>query len=101
MSETARLERDGDARYRVVGPMTVATVPALWPELARALGNGGELDLSLAGVTRADSTAVACLVACMRTAVGQVRFTDMPESMRVIVEVSDLEALFAPSTNAA
>ncbi|AOU99023.1 hypothetical protein BI364_14670 [Acidihalobacter yilgarnensis] len=94
MSVPASLDRDGEGRYRVNGPMTVATVPALWPVLERAVRDTADFDLSLGGVTQADSAAVACLVACSRAARGRVRFTDMPESMRVIVEVSDLGDLF-------
>lgn len=97
MSEAARLEAAGDGRYRIVGPLTVASVPGVWPELAGLAAKGGEANVSLDGVTRADSAAVACLVASLRAARatgGSIRFADLPESMRVIVDVSELESLF-------
>lgn len=97
MNEAARLETAGEGRYRISGPLNVASVPTVWPALARLATGGGDTDVSLAGVTHADSAAVACLVAGMRAARaagGRIRFADLPESMRVIVDVSDLESLF-------
>lgn len=97
MTEKATLQRDAERQYRVVGPMTVATLPQLWPGLERAVRTPGVLEISLASVTRVDSAAAAALVACTRLAResrAQLHFADLPESMRVIIEVSDLDDLF-------
>lgn len=96
MTETASLQRDSEGQYRVIGPMTVMTLPQLWPALERAVRTPGTLEISLAKVTQADSAAAAALVACIRLAREshtQLHLADLPESVRVIIEVSDLDDL--------
>lgn len=96
MTDTAALEHDAEGRYRVVGSMTVETLPALWPALERVARSAGSLEISLLGVNRTDSAGVAALVACTRLAReahGRLDFVGLPESMRVIIDVSDLQGI--------
>ncbi|APZ42458.1 STAS domain-containing protein [Acidihalobacter ferrooxydans] len=86
-----------EGRYALAGTLTVDTVPALWPQIEATVVHGREIRVSCAGVTHADSAAVACLVEWARLARvqgGGLRAEDLPEVMRVIVEVSDLEEIF-------
>lgn len=61
MSE-ATLTPDGDGRWALGGVLDFTTVPRVWPALERELKAGGELVVSLAGVSRANSAALAMLV---------------------------------------
>ncbi|SEQ26446.1 phospholipid transport system transporter-binding protein [Ectothiorhodospira magna] len=94
MSE-ARLERT-EAGIRVMGELTLATVPDLWRESRTLLqGGSGPCRVDLSGVTRSDSAGVALLVGWMKdcggTQGGPLVFTGMPEHMQALVAVSDLE----------
>lgn len=94
MSE-ARLERT-EAGIRVTGELTLVTVPDLWRESRGLLqGGSGPCRVDLSGVTRSDSAGVALLVGWMKDCAGthgdHLIFTGMPERMRALVAVSDLE----------
>ena len=104
MSEKAALEQDAERHYLVKGSLTVTTLPELWPALEHAARTPDDVEISLAHVIRADSAAVAALVACTRLAHesgGRLRFADLPESMRVIIEVSDLDELLESASRPA
>nr|WP_255721995.1 STAS domain-containing protein [Ectothiorhodospira lacustris] len=83
------------AGVRVTGELTQATVPGLWQasqDLFQAETGPCRVDLS--GVTRSDSAGVALLIAWMKRcggAHGGLTFTGMPERMKALVGVSDLE----------
>ncbi|WP_455384704.1 STAS domain-containing protein [Acidihalobacter prosperus] len=84
--------------YSLEGEVTADTVPGLWPQIVAIAGKGGAAQVSCAGVTRADSAAVACLVEWARAARGaggSLQVRDLPEVMKVIMDVSDLDGILA------
>ncbi|MEJ2655003.1 MAG: STAS domain-containing protein [Acidihalobacter sp.] len=99
----AALRAVGAGRYGLDGEVTVDTVPGLWPQIAAVADKGGDVEVSCAGITRADSAAVACLLEWARVAGGvggSVRVCDLPEVMRVIMEVSDLDGILIGASTA-
>ncbi len=83
-------------RYALEGEVTAETVPTLWPQIVAVAAKGGAVQVSCAGITRADSAAVACLVEWVRVARGvggSLQVCDLPEVMKVIMEVSDLDGI--------
>jgi phospholipid transport system transporter-binding protein len=82
-----------EGRYRLSGSLTVDSVPALLEASTGMLG-AGPAEIDCAGIEHADSAAVALMLEWLRQAEaagGQVVFRDMPERVRAIVELSDLE----------
>ena len=84
-----------DGRYRVQGPVTLATVQTLLEEGERRF-DGPEIHVDLAGVTEADSSAVALLLAWARdvgTRGRRIRFENLTENLKTLItlyEVGDL-----------
>lgn len=88
------------AAGRVVldGALTVDTVAALAREAPRVLGaqRDGQVEVDLAGVTHADSAGLALLVGWLAEAkAAQVRlaFRAVPERLRAIARISEVEGL--------
>ncbi|WP_455379870.1 STAS domain-containing protein [Acidihalobacter prosperus] len=100
MTATVHVTHKGGSRYSISGSMTSETIPALWSDLQKRVLDVPDLEFSLEEVVRADSAGVACLVACMRGSKTPIRFTNLPDSMRVIIDVSDLNELFNPPIEA-
>ena len=93
---SALLSAVDDGRYALEGEVTADTVPALWSQIVAVAEKGGAAQVSCAGITRADSAAVACLVEWARVARGvggSLQVCDLPEVMKVIMEVSDLDGI--------
>lgn len=84
-----------DGRYRVEGPVTLATIQTLLAEGERCF-EGSDIQIDLAGVTEADSSAVALLLAWARDAGGRgrrIHFENLTENLRTLItlyEVGDL-----------
>jgi phospholipid transport system transporter-binding protein len=84
-----------DGSYRVQGPVTMTTVPALLQE-ADSKFDGNELRVDLAGVTEADSAAVALLLAWTRAALHggkHIGFENVSQNLKTLIqlyEVADL-----------
>lgn len=94
----ATLRALGGARYALEGEVTANTVPGLWPQIVALAGKGDAVEVSCAGVGRADSAAVACLVEWARLARGaggSLQVCDLPEVMKVIMDVSDLDGILS------
>lgn len=93
---SASFKSVGQDGYVLEGEVTVDTVPELWPKIAAVAGVGGDVRVSCAGVTQADSAAVACLIEWareVRKVGGNLRVSDLPAVMRVIMDVSDLDGI--------
>lgn len=90
-----RLEKAGDGRWRLTGPLNLDTVSGLLGRLDDALRNGGESTvLDLEGVTRCDSAAVALLLEWRRRARAagvKLRYENLPENLLAIARISDAE----------
>lgn len=96
------LESSGNHRYRLSGDVTIETVAALWKQVETIARNEHTVDISCSGVTRADSSAVAMFLEWKRLVYphqGDVHVLDLPASMKTIIEVSDLQAIFPYDTS--
>lgn len=91
----ASFETVAPGRCRVVGEMGFAQVSTLLVASQPAFAADGErLEVDLAGVTRADSAGLALLIEWMRRARGAgktIVFRSVPDQLRAIARVSDLE----------
>jgi len=73
--------------YQIVAPMTYATVAELFTRGKQLLANG-ETVLDLAGVTTADSSALAVILGWQRAAGnGRLRLINLPESVVSLAEL--------------
>ena len=85
-------------RAEVRGDLLNTTVVAVLEEGKRLLSNaGGQWTVSLAGVDKVSGAGVALLLEWMREADKQgatLRIADLPEHMKPIISISDLEPVF-------
>ena len=78
------------------GALTFATAARAFAEGGRALASGVQTRLDLAGVTRADSAGLACVLALAANASRAGRrlaVVHWPEGLRALAAVCDVEAL--------
>lgn len=97
MSET-RLERQADGQWRVDGELTFASVGALLRAGGGLFEGEGATPVvvDLGAVRRADSAGVSLLIEWLRRArqAGRgVVYRNVPEQMRAIARISNLEPL--------
>ncbi len=79
--------------YRVTAPMTYATAAELLAQ-GQALLTAGETVFDLAGVSSADSAALAVIIGWQRAAgLGRVRLTNLPRSIRSLAELYSIADL--------
>ncbi len=97
----AGLEQVGAARYRIRGELSFAVAARLYGEGRRAFSGdtapGLEVDCS--GVTSADSAGLAVLLewlAWAATAGRTLKFVGVPENLRAIARISEVESLLEP-----
>jgi phospholipid transport system transporter-binding protein len=88
----------GPGRVAVTGALTIDTVPALAREAGHVLGaqHDGRVEVELGGVTQADSAGLALLVgwvAAARDVRLTLAFHGVPERLRAIARISEVEAL--------
>lgn len=84
-----------DGRFSVQGPVTLATVQPLLEEGTRRF-DGIEVRVDLSGVTEADSSAVALLLAWARDASAhgrRIRFEDLPKNLKSLIELYEIGEL--------
>jgi phospholipid transport system transporter-binding protein len=84
-----------DGRYRVQGPVTMSTVPALLRETRNSF-EGTEIRVDLAGVTEVDSAGVALLLAWTRAAsqaAKRIRFEHVSENLKTLIQLYDVADL--------
>ena len=70
---TGRLQDLGAGRFRLEGEVDFDSVPELWAGSEAAFAPHASLEVDLDGVTRADSAAVALLLAWTRRAGAQAK----------------------------
>lgn len=96
MSE-ASFECVNDASYRLIGRVTFATVPAIWHESkAMFVSPADSLSVDLGEVVHADSAGLALLIEWLRgaqQAKKSIHFKHIPEQLRSIAELSQLERI--------
>jgi phospholipid transport system transporter-binding protein len=84
-----------DGRYRVQGPVTLATVQPLLEEGVRRF-EGTDVRVDLSGVTDADSSAVALLLAWARDAAlhgRHIRFEHLTKNLKSLIDLYELGEL--------
>jgi len=85
-------------RYAVRGPLTFATARRASEAGIRTFGAAptGSLEVDLGGVTSSDSAGLAVLIewlAWARKGGRDLRFAQLPETVRAIARISEVEAL--------
>ena len=92
------LEQPADGRVRLVGELSLATVPGLWPRLRELCNGRTELAVDLGGISRTDSGALVLLLELIGWGRRQgcaVRLQGQPESLRALARLSGVEGLLA------
>lgn len=95
MSEAA-IEVRGRNGYAVVGPLQFDSVPEVWKKSRLLFQPDQSLVLDLKGVSRADSAALALLVAWTREARragARLRFQNIPPQLMALIRAARLENL--------
>ena len=95
-------ERQGDA-LRLSGRLDFGNAAAALVTVRRALEQG-VTQLDLAGLSHADSAALACLLAWRASAAEAgraLRLLAIPESLRALAQVSDVLGLLDPASTVA
>lgn len=90
------IRRDGD-RYRVEGPVTMASVQALLAE-GNALFADGAVTVDLSGVTEVDSAAVSLLLEWRRAAAAdrrRIAYRGLPENLTSLINLYGVHELVA------
>lgn len=99
MSDAAaacRVELAVDGRIAVTGELVFATVGAARVQALRLFSQARAMRVDLGGVSKADSAGLALLIEWMREARRRhqnVHFEHIPDGLRVIAELSDVESL--------
>jgi phospholipid transport system transporter-binding protein len=91
-----KLEKTSACEAHLSGELGFSTVTALVSQIDTQLDECQQLNIDLAGVTRADSAGVTLLVEWMRKAHAQnkdIRFINIPRQMLSILRVSSLEGI--------
>ncbi len=81
--------------------LDLASIPDIWPEMARRIDASPELTVSLVGVKRASSAALALLLQGLeeaRRAGCSLRYTHVPEDLLALARVSNVESLLLAQT---
>jgi len=89
------LTYEGD-RVVLSGPLTFDTVSSLSREVNLFQNSGSSVTVDFAGVSRADSAALALLLDWMRQASAKgrrVEFSNLPENMLALAKVSGIDEL--------
>ena len=92
----ARLEASSPGHYRLAGELNFNSVPALAGRSGELFHEPGEVRVSLADVTRADSAGLALLVDWLREARRRGRriaFTHVPAQLLALARVSGVDEL--------
>jgi phospholipid transport system transporter-binding protein len=101
VSEAATLHGTDDGRFALKGALTLSTVTALRSQGRQSFSAAtGDIVVDLGGIDRTDSGGLALLVdwlAWAQSARRKLTFTALPEALRALARVSDVEDLLAAS----
>jgi phospholipid transport system transporter-binding protein len=94
---TVTIEQHSPGQFLLKGEINMYTVPELLTASQALFADlRGEVSVDLAAVSRSDSAGLALLLAWMRLAQAHkfaIHFQNLPEQMRQIARVSELEQL--------
>ena len=82
------------ARSQLSGVLDFATVPEVWPSLAQKIKGSRRLVVSLAGVEKANSAALALLLEGLelaRSSDCELEYRDIPQELLELARVSNVE----------
>ena len=77
----------------VTGALTFATAADALLAMRTVLAGAGHSQLDLAGVTHSDSAGLACVLAVLAKAGGQLKVQHLPSSLRQLAQVCEVESL--------
>jgi phospholipid transport system transporter-binding protein len=89
----AHVERPDRDTLAISGALTFANAAAAFDEAGRELREGVQTRLDIAGVTRADSAGLACVLALLAQASRSGRtlgVSNLPDSLRALADVCDV-----------
>jgi phospholipid transport system transporter-binding protein len=89
----------GAGTWRLNGPLTFGSVPALRPSGLALLSRGAAVTIDLQGVPAADSAGLALLIDWLAVARAQgctLRYVGLPDALRALAALSEVEALISP-----
>jgi len=89
----------GTGTWRLNGPLTFDSVPGLRPSGLALLVRGAAVTIDLQGVPAADSAGLALLIDWLAVARAQgctLRYVGLPEALRALAALSEVEALISP-----
>jgi phospholipid transport system transporter-binding protein len=92
----ASLSAAGDGRWRLAGDLDFTTVPDVWDQLAPMVEQRHELSLSLQGVGRTNSAALALLIEALdhaRRHGCKLQFSDLPADLLDLARMSRCDTL--------
>ncbi len=84
------------ARSQLSGVLDFSTVPGVWPSLARRIRQSKRLTVSLAGVEKANSAALALLLEGLELARHSncdLEYSDIPRELLELARVSNVETI--------
>ena len=87
---------DEGIRSQLSGVLDFSTVPQVWPALARRIRQSKRLTVSLAGVEKANSAALALLLEGLELARNSgctLEYSDIPRELLELARVSNVEAI--------
>ena len=92
----ARLESLGQGRFRVSGPLVLATVTEILRQSELKFAGNQRLEIDLHAVTESDSAGLALLIEWLRRAREQkqsVDFVSLPQQLTALARISEIEDL--------
>jgi phospholipid transport system transporter-binding protein len=93
---TAELRQVDSGHFAVVGELGFETVGGLLASgTARFAGADAQFEVDLSGVTQGDSAGLALLIEWLKQATRAkktVRFTRVPEQLRALAQISEIES---------
>jgi phospholipid transport system transporter-binding protein len=99
-TDVVKLDQPDRDTLALAGALTFGSAAHAFADGARALAEGMQTRLDLAGVTRADSAGLACVIALAAAAnhAGRrLRVVHWPEGLRALAEVCDAASLLEPA----
>jgi len=91
----AEMNQDGPGRISLSGDISFQNSPALLKQSRVHFTSGGRLEISLADVSRVDSSAVALMLEWYRLAGGggvDLVFTKLPQALMDLIRVFNLDS---------
>ena len=96
MSTALRIERVDAGQVRIAGELGFANAEEGVARSGELVGNGADLTVDLAGLTRADSATLGVLLIWASRAASRgahLRFSNVPDGLRALARLCDAEPL--------